>query len=140
MSELFVDTNVFLRFLTADVLELAQDVDRLLERAEGGEISLCTSILTIAEIVWTLESYYELPRDEILEKVIAILNTPGLDVEGSDLLAQAVSLYVDQNIDFIDAYNGIWMRERGLSKAVTFDVKHFSRIGGITAISPKEVV
>jgi hypothetical protein len=32
------------------------------------------------------------------------------------------------------------MRERGLSKAVTFDVKHFSRIGGITAISPKEVV
>ena len=140
MDELFVDTNVFLRFLTADVQEQAQDVDRLLERAEGGEIRLCTSILTIAEIVWTLDSYYELPRAEIQEKVIAILNTPGLDVEGADLLAQAMSLYEDQNIDFIDAYNGTWMMDRGLSDAVTFDTKHFSRISGITAISPKKVV
>lgn len=140
MSELFVDTNVFLRFLTADIQAQAQDVDRMLERAEAGEISLRTSILTVAEIVWTLESHYELPRNEIQEKVIAILNTPGLNVEGSDLLAQAVSLYVDKNIDFIDAYNGIWMGKNGLSRAVTFDAKHFSRLDGITAISPKEVV
>lgn len=138
MDEFFVDTNVFLRFLTADVKEQAQAVDRLLARAEVGEILLQTSALTIAEIVWTLDSYYELPRDEIREKIIAILNTPGLEVEGADLLAQAVVLYVDQNIDFIDAYNGIWMMDRGISAAVTFDVKHFRRIHGLTMVDPKE--
>lgn len=140
MNEFFVDTNVFLRFLTADVKEQAQAVDRLLARAEAGQIQLHTSVLTIAEIVWTLESYYEIPRGEIQEKVIAITNTPGLEVEGAELLPQAVTLYANQNIDFVDAYNDTWMMDRGLTQGVTFDTKHFRRIEGLTAVDPKVAV
>lgn len=86
-----------------------------------------------------MESYYELQHDEVYDRIIGILNTPGLEVESSELLAQAIALYVDENIDFIDAYNGLWMRERELSGAITFDTKHFGRIPGITAFTPDEV-
>ena len=52
----FVDTNLFLRYITNDVPEQADAVERLLQRAGAGEITLITNSLVICEIVWTLES------------------------------------------------------------------------------------
>lgn len=138
MDRHFVDTNIFLRYLTNDVPDQAQAVDHLLERAEEGAFQLHTSVLTIAEIVWTLESYYELESEDVRDQIVAILNTPGLEVESSDLIAQAIILYADENIDFVDAYNGVWMKEKDLRSAITFDIKHFRRISGVTAHSPEE--
>ncbi|MCL7455222.1 MAG: hypothetical protein M8467_19475, partial [Anaerolineae bacterium] len=67
--------------------------------------SLVINSLVIAEIVWTLESYYGLARDSIKSKVLAILNTPGLEVAEGDLLVQAIFWYADKNMHFIDAFN-----------------------------------
>ena len=76
-----VDANIFLRYLTGDVPEQASNARNLLERAERGEESLVTTVLTVAEIVWVLESVYELDRSSIRAKVVAILGLPGLTVE-----------------------------------------------------------
>jgi len=140
MAELFVDTNIFLRFLTDDLPDQAQAVERLLKRAEAGEVALRTNVLVVAEIVWTLESYYQRPKDEIAEMVLAILNTPGLEVENAEILARAASIYAEANIDFIDAYSAVWLHEQGLSKAVTFNTRHFNRAGEIEALTPDEVI
>jgi hypothetical protein len=40
-------------------------------------------VLVIAEVVWTLESFYELGKAEIAEKVEKILVTPNLECEES---------------------------------------------------------
>jgi len=132
----FVDTNIFLRLLTNDIPAQAEAVSQLLRQAAEGEIALHTSALVLAEIVWTLESYYELPREEIKAKVLAILNTPGLLVEDAELIGRAILLYAEKNLDFIDAYNACWMREQGLSRVYTFDTKHFRRVEGIRALVP----
>ena len=136
MHEYFADTNVFLRYLTDDVPEQADAVQRLLQRAASRRVALHTSTLVMAEIVWTLESYYDLPRDEIRNRILAVLNTPGLQVENADLVAQAVSAYAALNVDFVDAFNALWMTEHGLDRVATFDTKHFSRLPGITAVTP----
>lgn len=137
MSDAFVDTNLFLRFLTNDVPKQADAVSILLRRAADGEITIRTHPLVIAEIVWTLESYYALPKVEIAEKVLAILNTPGLQVEDADVVGQAALIYAEKNIDFVDAYSAGWMIRNGLSRAYTFDTRHFSRVDGIVAVSPE---
>lgn len=138
MNDYFIDTNIFLRFLTDDVPEQVEAIDRLLTRVEKGALELHTSVLTIAEVVWTLESYYGLQPDDVRNKVIGILNTKGLHVENAELIAQAMGIYVYANIDFVDAYNGLWMRERGINTAITFDTKHFRGIPGITSLTPSE--
>jgi len=140
MDRHFVDTNIFLRFLTDDVPDQAHAVGQLLLQAEKGELQLHTSILTIAEIVWTLESYYELSPEEVRDHVMAILNTPGLFVEHAEIIARAIMLYTDENIDFVDAYNGVWMQEQGLTSVITFDTKHFKRVPGITVHTPTDKV
>ena len=105
-QEAFIDTNILLRYLQNDLPEQADAVEDLLRRAATGNASLATNVMVIAELVWTCESFYKLSKQEIRDKVLMILNTPGLQVENHDLLVQASLLYADQNIDFIDAYNG----------------------------------
>jgi len=132
----FADTNLFLRYLTNDIPTQADAVEELLKRARRGELTLVTNALVMAEIVWTLESFYHLERADIKEKVLGILNTPGVEVTDGDLVLQAVAWYVDKNVDYIDAYNAAWMPEQGLKVACTFDRKHFSRFEGITVTVP----
>jgi predicted nucleic-acid-binding protein len=137
-ERVFADTNLFLRYLTNDVPAQADAVEQLLHRASGGEIVLVVNSLVIAEIVWTLESYYGLARDSIKDKILAILNTPGIEAAEGDLLLQAIFWYADQNIDFIDAFNAAWLLTQGLVTTYTFDRKHFSRIEGIKVQVPGE--
>jgi len=134
----FADTNVFLRYLTNDVPAQADAVEELLRRASAGEIVLVVNSLVIAEIVWTLESYYGLSRSSIKDKIFAILNTPGLEAGEGDLLWQAIYWYAEKNIDFVDAFNAAWLLSYGLDTTYTFDRKHFSRIEGIRVQVPGE--
>jgi len=133
----FADTNLFLRYLTNDVPDQADLVESVLQRAAKGKVNLVATSMVIAEIVWTLESYYELDKKEIQEMVLGILNTDGLEVIGSDLVLQAIVHYADKNVDFIDAFNAAWMIKNDVDKIYTFDQKHFNRFEGITTELPK---
>ncbi|MBS3772158.1 MAG: type II toxin-antitoxin system VapC family toxin [Bacteroidales bacterium] len=135
-ERVFIDTNLFLRYFTNDVPAQAEAVEDLLRRASAGKIILVTSSLVIAEIVWTLESFYKLPRKEIRDKVLAIFNTPGLEMENGDLILQSISWYTEKNIDFIDAYNAAWLLSQDMKTVYTFNRKHFSRLRGLTVKVP----
>jgi uncharacterized protein len=133
----FADTNLFLRYLTNDVPAQADAVEALLRQAAARDLILVTNSLVIAEIVWTLESFYKLPRIAIQEKILAILNTPGIQITDADLILQGIAGYVEKNVDFIDAYNGAWLLKQGLTTAYTFDQTHFARLPGVTVLVPR---
>lgn len=136
-EHIFADTNLFLRYLTNDVPAQADAVEALLRRAAAQEITLVTNSLVIAEIVWTLESFYKLPRAAIQEKVFAILNTPGLEVADADLVLQGINEYVENRADFIDAYNTAWLLAHGATAAHTFSPARFAQIPGLTVVAPE---
>lgn len=138
-DKIFVDTNIFLRYLTNDVPEKADAVEALMWRAASGQVRLITNSLVIAEIVWTLASFYHLSKIEIQQKVRAILNTPGIEIVDARLVDLAAGWYAEKNVDFIDAYNAAWMQLHGLQLACTFDSKHFSRFDNLTVVPPIEV-
>lgn len=137
-ERVFADTNLFLRYLTDDIPEQAQTFERLLRRAAQGEVLLLTSALVVAEIVWTLESYYGLSKADIQAKVLAFLNTPGLRVAEEEIILKAIVWYGDKNVDFIDAYNAAWALSQSVDRIATFDRKHFARMEGITVEMPGE--
>lgn len=128
MASVFVDTNVFLRFLTNDDPAKAKRAEILFRDALRGKFKLATSLLVIAEIVWTLESFYKLEKSDIAGKVEKILNTPNLYCPEAPLLFMALDLYVHSNIDFVDAYNAFHMKDQEITEIFTYDRKHFARI------------
>ena len=136
-EQAFVDTNLFLRYLTNDVPEQADAVERLLEHAEAGNVELTTSKLVIAEIVWTLESFYKKSKREVRDAVLAILNTPGLNVEANDQLLQAAVWYEEKNVDFIDACIAAQLFADGPEIVYTFNRKHFGRFRHLEVLVPE---
>jgi predicted nucleic acid-binding protein len=134
----FADTNLFLRYLTNDIPEQAEAFERVLQAAAQGRQALVTNPMVIAEIVWTLESFYKLSALETQARVLAILNTPGLEVVEGDLVLQAIIWHVEKNVDFIDAYNAAWMLQEGVDCACTFDRRHFTRFEQLQVIVPGE--
>ncbi len=135
-ERIFADTNLFLRLLTDDVPDQVDVFVDLLNKAARGEFQFVINPMVVAEIVWTLESYYQLPKSRIQSQILAILNTPGLDVMDSDLVLQAIHWYVEKNVDFIDAFNAAWMQQQGIASVCTFDQKHFKRFEGIRTLVP----
>jgi len=132
----FLDTNVFLRFLVNDDTEKADACENLFRRAVKGEESLFTTEMVIAEIVWVLESYYELGKRDVREKVEKILNTRNLDCPNKEVIVNALATYEEKNIDYIDAYNASMLRRKGIEEVYSYD-SHYDRIPWMKRIEPR---
>lgn len=129
MKKVFVDSNLFIRYLVNDYPELADKVDRLLDKAEKGEISLVTGPPVFFELAWTLKSFYKKPREYIYECLLSILGIQGLEVIDSEILEQALETYRTKNIDFGDAYISASIAVIGMDRIATFNRKHFQNLG-----------
>ncbi len=134
-----VDTNLIIRIFTNDVPEQALAALSVFREAANGELTLVINDLLIAEIIWVLESSYKIKPDQIRQQVLTFLNTPGLKVEPADLKSrvEALNLYSDKNIDYIDAYTACWMKAHDIPVIYTFNKRHFSRIDGIEVRVPQ---
>lgn len=136
MTTCFVDTNLFIRYLTNDDQAKAERVELLLKEAAAGKVRLVTAEVVIAEVVWVLESSYGLKSTEIAPLIRAILATSGLDVLNAPLVARGLEHYETRNIDFIDGYIAAVMEKQGITELYSFDRKHISRIPAISRKEP----
>lgn len=99
-----IDTNSIIRYLVDDEPQKTESLENLLDKAQKGEIRVLIPSIVIAELVWILESNYQLGADQIAEIVDAILNTPGVDVTEKHIISSALRLYRTKNIDLVDAW------------------------------------
>ncbi len=124
----WLDTNVILRYLIKDDETLFQAVKPLFSRAEEGSLILYIHPITIAELVWTLQSFYEYKKEEIVGVLIGLINAHGIEVPDKEIVHNALILYLDTNVDYIDAYLASQSSSLGVPTIFTLDKKHFSRL------------
>jgi uncharacterized protein len=136
MAGCFVDTNVFIRYLTNDDPVLADRIELLLDDAAAGAVQLVTTELVMAETIWVLESSYKLTNVQIAPMIRGILATPGMEVINGDLVGRALIMYELQNIDFVDAYIAALMEKQGMRNVYSYDRKHLSRLKTIHRKEP----
>ncbi len=131
-----IDTNLLVRYLTGDDPSKANDVKRLLLKAAQGEIRLLIPSIVIAELVWVLQSFYKLERSEIVPLLNAILHTHGVEVSDRTVVSDAIAIYRDEAIDFIDAWIVAFAQAAEVRAIYTFDRKHFKGLDGIEMMHP----
>lgn len=136
MKRCFVDTNLFVRYLTDDDTEKADRVEALLGEASEGRVRLVTADLVLVELVWVLESSYDLKPVEIAPMIRSILATPGMEVINGALLAEALDHYEGNNIDIVDGYIAALMEKLNITHVYSFDRKHLSRLKSLKRIEP----
>lgn len=137
----FLDTNIFLRYLTGDDVQKHQACLALFQQAEQNQVSLVTSEAVIAEVVYVLSSpkHYQLSRSRIQVALSRLLILSGLKVPQRQVCLRALDLYTKHNLDFEDCLCLAHMEQQHLTQIYSYD-RGFDRIAGITRLEPETSV
>jgi predicted nucleic acid-binding protein len=127
----FVDTNILIRHLTGDPPAQARRASLFLARAD----ELLLTDLVVAEVVYVLESFYEVPRMRAAELVRAILAFESIVVLDRSLLLRSLELYEVDRLDFADAYLVASAETSGVGVVASFD-RSIDRVGTVQRIEP----
>ena len=92
-----IDTNVIVRYLTGDEPEQAA---RAKIAIDTGNVFVSTTVLLESE--WVLRSVYGFAAGEVAAALRAFSGLPGVSVENSILLTEALDL-AEKGMDFADA-------------------------------------
>jgi predicted nucleic acid-binding protein len=117
----FLDTNIFLRYLTKDDEEKAYKVLDLLKKIERGEEKAITSPLVIFELIFTLQKYYKLSKEEIRNLVLPLINLRGLKLPYKAIFEKALETFPNTNISFTDLFNYFFMLEHEVKEIYSYD-------------------
>jgi len=127
----FVDTNVLIRHLTGDPPGQAQRATAFLEEAD----ELLLPDLIVAEVVYVLESFYEVERPRVAELTRAIIGFPAIVVADTPLLLRALEVYEVNRLDFAEAYLVASAEASGVDTIASFD-QTIDRVPTVGRIDP----
>lgn len=103
MMKYFVDTNVFLRTLVKEDADSFNDCVKFLRGVKENKWPAVSAPIVLAEAAWTLGSYYRFPKAAVIKGIQSIINIRGLAIGGDHQMADALDLYGNNSIKFIDA-------------------------------------
>ncbi len=129
MQRVFFDTNFLLRYYLNDIPHQAQKAKTIIEAAINGNLELVTDLVVICEMVWVMDSYYELDRKIIVEKIGNLYQTPGVNILNGDIIPRALTAYLEKNVDFTDAVLATRAISNDIKYIASFDKKHMKRWG-----------
>lgn len=97
-----IDANIFLRIFANDDKKKAQECGVLIRAITDGKINAYTTSITIAEVVWTLQSFYSYNKENVVEAVKSITGINSLAIIDNYNHSIAFSLFEKNNVKFID--------------------------------------
>ena len=132
----FVDTNIFLRALINDDDKTYTDVLTFLEGIKNNRFKAYSSSLVLAEVVWTLSSFYKLGKVDVVKSLESIINLNGLMFAENLDGTKALDLYKTHNVKYIDCLicSGLNKTKKAWT-IVSYDVD-FDKLG-VKRVEPK---
>jgi predicted nucleic-acid-binding protein len=108
---------VIVRHLTGDPPDQAAKATAALA---SGEALLLTD-LVLAECVYVLESFYEVPPARVAELMRAAIALPNLKTVDEAILIRSVEIYELDRLDFAEAYLAAQAEATGVGEVLSFD-------------------
>jgi predicted nucleic-acid-binding protein len=121
-----LDTNIILRFLLADDPAQTRKATTLITDIAEGRIAAELKDFILLELAWVLEVSCQVPRREIADKLINILNLSGIVNSNRANLIQALLNYKTTKIDLADCLLAAYSSPD--TPVISFD-KDFQKLG-----------
>jgi len=118
-----IDTNILIRFLIGDDELQAKKVYTIFKTAESEKKELFVPLLVILEMVWVLESVYDIPRAEILDSINDLLLMPIFKFDQLSALQQFSHSAQGNTYDLSDLLIAHSAKTNGCETVITFDKK-----------------
>jgi predicted nucleic acid-binding protein len=134
----FIDTNVFLRYVTGDDTDKAAASRQLIERVDAGEEKVVTTEAIIAEIVFVLRSkrHYNVPAPQVRDLLAPIIAMPALLLDHKKAFLRALDLMATHPaLDFEDALCALHMQRQAIGEIYSYD-RDFDLIDDLERLEP----
>ena len=118
-----IDTNILVRFLVGDDELQAKKVYNIFKKAELNKNELFVPLLVVLELIWVLESVYDITRDKIIDSISELLLLPVLNFEHRPALQQFTQTAHENSYDLSDLIIAHSAKEQGCITVITFDRK-----------------
>ncbi|MFC1623579.1 PIN domain-containing protein [Patescibacteria group bacterium] len=131
----FIDTNIFLRVLVGSDNKFYDESLGFLKKIKAGKMSAVTSDLVLSEINWVLRKQYGFSKENVIEAIKSILYLKNLKIENNTNMAEALLLYQNHKVKFIDALLATGCKNN--YTIVSYD-KDFDKLG-LKRFEPKDL-
>ena len=118
-----IDTNILIRFLVGDDEMQAKKVYSIFKKAESEKKELFVPLLVVLEMIWVLESVYDISRTEILDSISDLLLMPIFKFDQQSALQQLVHSAQGNKYDLSDLLIAHSAKVNGCEVVITFDKK-----------------
>jgi len=115
-----VDTNYILRYLINDNQEMAEIAENVLMNYK---VFISNEIF--AEVVYVLEGFYKISREEISKTLIEIIEWENIHTLNDNILINALKIYKSKKLDFVDCllcayskYDDVLTFDKKLNKCI----------------------
>ncbi len=96
------DTNFILRYIVGDNSEMLKRTTVIFDKIKNAEIEVVIESDVLAEVVYVLSSFYNVPRKKISVDLIALLSYRGFVID-HELYTEALKLYdYNHKLDIVD--------------------------------------
>lgn len=119
MSQVWVDTNVVLRYLLRDNEAQAQIAKDLIE---GGAFLIPEVLMETSHV---LRAFYEVDRQNIATQLLIVLDW--VEMERKVVMIRAVNIFAETKLDFVDCILAAY-HELENAEVFTFDKKLKNRL------------
>ena len=118
-----IDTNILVRFLVGDDELQARKVYDIFKQVESSKSELFVPILIVLELIWVLETVYDIPQLEIIDSISELMLMPILKFEHLTALHQFTKNTTADKYDLSDLLIAYSAAEQGCETTITFDKK-----------------
>ncbi len=130
----YIDTNVFVRFLTEEKDKISEEFLNFFHNLKEGKIKVKLLDLVFFQVIFVLKSFYKVKKEEIIEVMREILAFKGIHTRNKKVLERTLELWEKHSDDIIDCYIVANMELENETELYSFD-KKISKLG-IKSLSP----
>lgn len=137
MKKVFLDTNVWLRYLVADDAEAFEDCKKLIDLINQGKLRPYSSDIVFLEVNYVLLAFYEIEKDKVISDLNDLTKTRNLTLLEKTDFDQAMKLYEKTNIKLGDCLIASQIPEQVIFCSYDQDFKKFESLNWQT---PQELL
>jgi predicted nucleic-acid-binding protein len=124
------DTNVVLRYLLKDVPDQYGRAEKFFEDVRTGKAKAVILESVLVECVYILLKFYKVPKRQVAESLIGLLQYKGMANRDKADLVAALQTFAQQSIDIVDCVL-LAKARHGTGRLLSFD-KDLNKLGQIS--------
>ncbi len=99
-----IDTNVLVRFFTADHSPEYIKLLQFFKDLENGDMHVELKLIVLFQTLFVLRSVYKVPKISVSEALLSLIEFKGIRIKEKKIVKKMLYLWGESNLEIVDCY------------------------------------